>query len=145
MGVRLPIVTTQFDPTHYEKVNGLIRGTWSDPALARRLDPNVNDRKINPNLADGTAAPSNQPAPLITRAIALVGAMFGYEEGTDIDPRWEEDQHKERVVVGTIFAADEAHVIQAIDEYAARHFSGNRSAVVREALARLLAIDVARQ
>lgn len=52
--------------------------------------------------------------------------------------------HKERIAVGTVFEADEAPVVQAIDEYAAKHSLQNRSAVVREALAQLLAIEVAR-
>jgi hypothetical protein len=52
--------------------------------------------------------------------------------------------HKERVAVGTVFDADEAPVVEAIDAYAAKHSLQNRSAVVREALAQLLAIEVAR-
>lgn len=51
--------------------------------------------------------------------------------------------HKERVAVGTVFNADEAAVVKAIDDYALKHSLHNRSAVVREALAQLLAIDVA--
>ena len=43
--------------------------------------------------------------------------------------------HKERIAVGTVFDADEAPIVKAIDEYAAKHFLQNRSAVVREALA----------
>src|SRR5262245_38273849 len=54
-------------------------------------------------------------------------------------------RHPERIAVGTVFTADEAAVVKAIDEYAANNSLQNRSAVVREALARLLAIDVARQ
>ena len=45
--------------------------------------------------------------------------------------------HKERIAVGTVFDADEAPIVKAIDEYAAKHFLQNRSAVVREALAHL--------
>ena len=52
--------------------------------------------------------------------------------------------HKERVAVGTVFDADEVSVVKAIDEYAAKHSLQNRSAVVREALAQLLAIEVSR-
>ena len=52
--------------------------------------------------------------------------------------------HKERIAVGTVFDADEALVVKAIDEYAAKHSLQNRSAVVREALAQLLAIEVSR-
>ena len=53
-------------------------------------------------------------------------------------------EHKDRVAVGTVFDANEALVVKAIDEYAAKHSLQNRSAVVREALAQLLAIEVAR-
>ena len=61
--------------------------------------------------------------------------------------QWARDaaaRHRERVAVGTVFGADESAVVAAIDEYAAKHALGNRSAVVREALAKLLAIDVRR-
>ena len=54
-------------------------------------------------------------------------------------------RHKERIAVGTVFRADEALVVQAIDEYAAKHSLQNRGAVVRDALARPLGIEVARQ
>lgn len=47
-----------------------------------------------------------------------------------------------RVAVGTIFTAAETPVIDAIDAYAARHDLPSRSAVVREALARLLGVPV---
>src|SRR5437016_9926052 len=53
--------------------------------------------------------------------------------------------HKERIAVGTVFTADEAQVLAAIDEYAAKHALQNRGAVVREALAQLLGIELARQ
>ena len=43
-------------------------------------------------------------------------------------------QHKERIAVGTVFDADEAPVVKAFDDYAAKHSLQNRSAVVREAL-----------
>lgn len=52
-------------------------------------------------------------------------------------------RNKGEVVVGTVFDAQELDVIQAIDDYAASHALGNRSAVVREALARLLGIPIA--
>lgn len=61
--------------------------------------------------------------------------------------QWARDaaaRHRERVAVGTVFGADESAVVAAIDEYAEKHALGNRSAVVREALAKLLAIDVRR-
>jgi hypothetical protein len=54
-------------------------------------------------------------------------------------------RHKERIAVGTVFTAEEAPVIKAIDEYAAKHSLENRSAVVREALAKLLGIELARR
>src|SRR5207253_3007668 len=54
-------------------------------------------------------------------------------------------RNKDRVAVGTVFTAGEAQILQAIDEYAAKHSLQNRSAVVRAALAHLLGIDVARQ
>ena len=53
-------------------------------------------------------------------------------------------RHAGRTPVGTVFGAEEAHVVQAIDHYAADHALANRSAVVREALARLLSVDIAR-
>jgi hypothetical protein len=54
-------------------------------------------------------------------------------------------RHKERVAVGTVLTAEEANVVAAMDEYAAKHSLRNRSAVVREALAHLLGIEIARQ
>lgn len=54
-------------------------------------------------------------------------------------------RHQEQVAVGTVFTAEEAQVLKAMDEYAAKHALQNRSAVVREALAQLLGIEVARQ
>ncbi len=54
-------------------------------------------------------------------------------------------KHQDRVAVGTVFTAEETKVIQAIDEYAAKHALQNRGDVVRDALAHLLGIEVARQ
>ncbi len=45
--------------------------------------------------------------------------------------------------VGAVFTAAEAPVLEAIDAYAASHDLPGRSAVVREALARLLDMPVA--
>jgi hypothetical protein len=62
--------------------------------------------------------------------------------------QWARDaaaRHRERVTVGTVFAAKETKVLEAIDDYAARHALANRGAVVREALAQLLGIEIARQ
>ena len=55
------------------------------------------------------------------------------------------ERHKERIAVGTVFTAEEAQVVKAIDDYAAKHALQHRGAVVREALAHLLGIEVARQ
>lgn len=54
-------------------------------------------------------------------------------------------RHKPQVPVGTTFTSDETHVVQAIDAYAVQHSLQDRSAVVREALANLLGIEIARQ
>jgi len=51
-------------------------------------------------------------------------------------------RHAGRVRVGTVFGEEEAHVVQAIDHYAADHAMTNRSDVVREALAQLLHIEI---
>ncbi len=53
-------------------------------------------------------------------------------------------RHQERVGVGTVFSAEEAQVLKAIDDYAAKHSLQSRGAVVREALASLLGIEIAR-
>lgn len=54
-------------------------------------------------------------------------------------------RHKDRVAVGTVLTGEECHVLQAIDDYAEKHSLHGRSAVVREALANLLRIEIARQ
>ena len=51
-------------------------------------------------------------------------------------------RHPERVVVGTVFDAKESKVLAAIDDYAATHALESRGAVVREALARLLGVEI---
>jgi len=48
-----------------------------------------------------------------------------------------------RIAVGTVFAADEREVLDTIDAYASGHALPGRAAVVREALARLLGLDIA--
>jgi hypothetical protein len=53
-------------------------------------------------------------------------------------------RHRERVAVGTVFTAREADVLQAMDDYATKHSLSGRSAVVREALAQLLGVDITR-
>lgn len=62
--------------------------------------------------------------------------------------RWAREaaaRHGGRVSVGTVFNEEEADVVRAIDLYAESHALNNRSAVVREALANLLQIDIRRQ
>ena len=54
-------------------------------------------------------------------------------------------EHADRIAVGTVFTADETPVIQAIDQYASDHSLSSRSAVVREALASLLGIQISRK
>lgn len=54
-------------------------------------------------------------------------------------------RHQERVAVGTVLSGDETKLVEIIDDYAAKHSLGSRSAVVREALALLLGIELARQ
>src|SRR5260370_554534 len=54
-------------------------------------------------------------------------------------------RHRDRVAVGTVFTDTEAQVVDAIDDYAAKHSLSNRAAVVREALAHLLGIEIARK
>jgi hypothetical protein len=62
--------------------------------------------------------------------------------------RWAREtaaRHRERVAVGTVFTDQESAVVTAIDDYAARHSLSGRGAVVREALAQLLGIEMPRQ
>jgi hypothetical protein len=54
-------------------------------------------------------------------------------------------RHQERVAVGTVFTVEETIVLEAIDKYAVKHSLASRGAVVREALAHLLGIDIPRQ
>jgi hypothetical protein len=54
-------------------------------------------------------------------------------------------RHTGQTAVGTVFGEEETHVVQAIDHYATSHALANRSAVVREALAQLLRIDIERE
>ncbi len=50
--------------------------------------------------------------------------------------------HVEQITVGTVFGKEDAQIVEAIDRYAAGHELRNRSAVVREALAKLLSIEI---
>ena len=62
--------------------------------------------------------------------------------------RWAREaaaRHRERVVVGTVFTDQESSVLAAIDDYATKHSLSGRGAVVREALAQLLGIDIVRR
>ena len=52
-------------------------------------------------------------------------------------------RHRDRIAVGTVFTAQEADVVEAIDNYAATHSLASRSVVVREALSRLLGVEIA--
>ncbi|HEY3968070.1 MAG TPA: hypothetical protein VGM05_26135 [Planctomycetaceae bacterium] len=51
-------------------------------------------------------------------------------------------RHRDRIAVGTVFDAAESNVISAIDDYAAKHSLAGRGAVVREALAKLLGVEI---
>jgi hypothetical protein len=53
------------------------------------------------------------------------------------------NRHPDRIPVGTVFSAEETEVVQAIDSYAAAHSLAGRSAVVREALSKLLGVQIA--
>jgi hypothetical protein len=53
-------------------------------------------------------------------------------------------RHQDRVVVGTVFTDEETVVLEAIDDYATKHSLAGRGAVVREALAHLLGIEIPR-
>ena len=54
-------------------------------------------------------------------------------------------RHTDRVAVGTVLTGEESHVLMAMDAYAEKHSLQGRSAVVREALANLLGVEIARQ
>src|SRR5438552_13390618 len=54
-------------------------------------------------------------------------------------------RQRDQVAVGTVLKAEEIGVLEAIDSYAAKHSLTGRSAVVREALAQLLGVELARQ
>ena len=54
-------------------------------------------------------------------------------------------QVQSRVPVGTVFSANEKPVVDSIDAYAASHSLPSRSAVIREALARLLNMSIAKE
>ena len=54
-------------------------------------------------------------------------------------------RHPGRIAVGTVFSAEETDVVQAIDDYATSHSLTNRGAVVREALSKLLGLEIAPQ
>lgn len=53
-------------------------------------------------------------------------------------------RNRGRVAVGTVFTNRETDVVEAIDHYAVEHSLADRGAVVREALAHLLGIEIPR-
>ena len=72
----------------------------------------------------------------------------GVERGSPELNQWAREaaaRHKERVGVGTVFTSEEAVVVDAIDDYAAKHGLPGRGAVVREALAHLLGVEIPRR
>jgi len=54
-------------------------------------------------------------------------------------------RRQERMAIGTVLSGEEADVVAAIDDYAAKHSLADRSAVVREALSKLLGVELARE
>jgi hypothetical protein len=54
-------------------------------------------------------------------------------------------RNRELVAVGTVFSCAETPVVEAIDHYAAEHSLAGCGAVVREALARLLGLEISRR
>jgi protein gp37 len=86
-------------------------------------------------------------------SISLAGihwVIVGGESGPGarpMDEAWvcEAARRAGRIPVGTVFGEEEGEVVRAIDHYAAGHALADRSAVVREALAQLLRIDIRRQ
>ncbi len=54
-------------------------------------------------------------------------------------------EHRDKIAVGTVLTGEEAAVVQAMDNYAVEHSLPGRSAVIREALSRLLGMDIARR
>lgn len=53
-------------------------------------------------------------------------------------------RHHERIGIGTVLSGEETKLVQYIDDYAAKHSLAGRGAVVREALAQLLGVELAR-
>lgn len=54
-------------------------------------------------------------------------------------------RHDDRIAIGTVLSGDETKLVEAIDDYAVKHSLSGRAAVVREALARLLGVELARE
>jgi hypothetical protein len=72
----------------------------------------------------------------------------GVEQDLPELKRWAREtaaRHRERVAVGTVFTDQETNILAAIDNYASEHSLASRAAVVREALAHLLGIEIPRQ
>ena len=51
-------------------------------------------------------------------------------------------RHPDHIPVGTVFSAEETDLVEAIDSYAAKHSLASRSAVVLEALSKLLGVKI---
>jgi hypothetical protein len=51
-------------------------------------------------------------------------------------------RHRDRVAIGTVFSAEESNVVAAIDDFALKNSFASRADVVREALARLLGVEI---
>lgn len=53
-------------------------------------------------------------------------------------------RHQERIGIGTVLSGEETKLVRYIDDYAAKHSLAGRGAVVREALAQLLGVELDR-
>lgn len=53
-------------------------------------------------------------------------------------------RHQERIGIGTVLCGEETKLVRYIDDYAAKHSLAGRGAVVREALAQLLGVELDR-
>lgn len=76
------------------------------------------------------------------RHAAIRAAVAAERSEIDAWARSESARSGGQVAVGTVFTTDETPVLEAIDAYAVSHNLPGRSAVVREALSRLLEIQV---
>jgi hypothetical protein len=76
------------------------------------------------------------------RHAAIRAAVAAERSEIDAWARSESARIGGQVAVGTVFTTQETPVLEAIDAYAVSHNLPGRSAVVREALSRLLEIQV---